>query len=234
MNRSTQRLALLAGFFLLQATGSGAAGCLLEDERCGPYQVEQRQDNVALCVCADNAVPREDNHACTPCAEHEIAQGGSCVCETGFVRTAIDQPCEQSAIGAECGDGQECPDAYPYCFTSSAPVGYCTSAGCEHNSDCPGNWTCEREGSERICEPLPSGLNQHCTTDDDCAGSEATFCERFQTNTCMQQNCATGATRCPNEWGCCDYTRLLGVSLCLQPDQVSAGECPSGGTLVTP
>lgn len=238
MNLASRRKPSSALLLWLLVAGSAASACLLEDERCGPYQVEQHIDNVALCVCAPDAIPRDDGHACEPCGDHETPTGGECLCEEGFVRTTTDGPCEQSSIGAECTASEECSEAFPYCFIGSAMstggAGYCTTVGCEDNAGCPGSWTCEADGSERICKSLPSGLGDHCTTDDDCAGQQASFCERFQTNTCMLQDCATGTTRCPNEWSCCDYSGLLGVSLCLPPGQEAANECPSGGKLVTP
>jgi hypothetical protein len=49
-------------------------------------------------------------------------------------------------------------------------------------------------------------------------------------------NCAKSASICPNEWGCCDYSALLGapLSVCVTPDKLVGGMCASGGTLVKP
>jgi hypothetical protein len=49
---------------------------------------------------------------------------------------------------------------------------------------------------------------------------------------CLKSDCKADPSVCPGDWACCDIA-LLGNSLCLPPAELSAGECPAGGHLIT-
>jgi hypothetical protein len=141
--------------------------------------------------------------------------------------------CEESAIGAACSNDDACAAPYSHCVTDADGAGYC-SGECESTASCPSGWTCEPEAAVRVCKKLPTGFGVSCQTSADCAGYEATYCEAFRSHTCQLQDCASGATTCPSEWGCCDFTALIGVSMCMAPEALVDGACPGGAKLVKP
>jgi hypothetical protein len=64
-------------------------------------------------------------------------------------------------------------------------------------------------------QSLPSGLGDACSTSDDCAGKEASFCAIDPSNpdmsgACTIQDCADGTNECPKDLGlvCCDFANI--------------------------
>ncbi len=228
--RGRSAFVYLWGPFVLAQT----VGCILGDHKCGAHQVQtQDADEIVLCVCEPGAVALPDG-SCKPCGENEEPNAGQCACKSGYARETPESDCEESAIGQACNAMQSCSEPYPYCVASAGGDGYCTATDCENNADCPSGFTCEREGAMRFCKRLPTGVGVTCASADDCASFDATYCETFQAKACLLQKCATGDIKCPNEWGCCDFGALLGVSFCLPPDTLVGGTCPGGGRLVPP
>jgi hypothetical protein len=70
-----------------------------------------------------------------------------------------------------------------------------------------------------------------CAAAEDCASSEATYCELFSSRTCQIQGCAERAGVCPGDLACCAY-QILGTSLCIPADRLEAGQCPAPGQLI--
>ncbi|HEY6880216.1 MAG TPA: hypothetical protein VI299_19465 [Polyangiales bacterium] len=225
------RLALaLSGLLATQA------GCLIDHDRCDAHQVEYSKD-FALCLCEPNAVINPSGVGCTPCGAHELAQNDVCVCEPGYTKQSADGGCSASDIGAACSAETACSAAYPYCVMTSGSAGYCSTSGCARNADCPGGWTCEQKGADRYCSKPRTGLGVSCSSQADCAGFEANYCELLFAHACILHDCAAGGSAsCPNEWGCCDYSGLLGspLSTCVPPEMLNAGSCPAGGVRVNP
>lgn len=214
---------------------TAAVGCIISGDPCGPHQV-QIIDVHVICVCEPNAVIDADMRGCTPCGKDEVVLDNMCACKPGFIKPGPGEACAETSIGASCTSAADCQTDFPYCVGAADGAGYCTSTDCASNADCPSNWSCETDGDTSYCHKPPSGLGESCQSSSDCASFEASFCETLQSHTCVVGNCAKSASICPNEWGCCDYSALLGapLSVCVTPDKLVGGMCASGGTLVKP
>jgi hypothetical protein len=80
--------------------------------------------------------------------------------------------------------------------------------------------------------PEPTGAGEPCTSHDECAGFDASYCGM---GSCLVQTCATGENACGSDTACCDYSALsTGFSLCLPTDLLESGNCPMGGMKVDP
>jgi len=66
----------------------------------------------------------------------------------------------------------------------------------------------------------PTGEDQPCRSEADCAGFEATFCDAFVTNTCMVRGCRVVPDSCFVGKECCDLSEFGLPTLC-----VAAGVC---------
>jgi hypothetical protein len=219
---------------LLVASTWPMSGCILDDDKCGPNQIAVSQSHV-ICACKPGSVLAPDDRSCVPCAANEEEVSGVCVCKEGFSRASAGEVCSESTIGTACSDAAPCASsAAPYCATSGAAEGYCTSTGCENSASCPQDWSCESAAEGRYCRRPPTGIGQACESDRDCAGFEARYCDSILTRSCLLAGCATGQATCPTGWGCCDYSPLgAALSICISPTQLQMGSCPQGGTLVS-
>jgi hypothetical protein len=74
-----------------------------------------------------------------------------------------------------------------------------------------------------VCRRPPVGLNKSCTSNDDCAGTEATYCDTFVAHACIVQGCSVTPNNCFSGYQCCDLT-TFGVP---QPICVPTGACPT-------
>ena len=179
------------------------AGCLVDaDAPCGDDFDVTAED---VCVCPLGTVPLDGR--CEPCGEHEVAVRGACECDDGY---------ERASAGAICAVTD----------TGSIPLG----GNCSTSRECAGAALCDVYGTG-VCSPPPAGYGAACTSASDCAGTGATYCETFSSRTCQIEGCAESRGECPGDLACCDFG-VLGTSLCIPPDELSAGECPAPGTLV--
>jgi hypothetical protein len=138
------------------------------------------------------------------------------------------------AIGATCTGNASCIEPFPYCAMDGSDP-YCTKQGCKAG-ECPTGYSCDAASEASFCAKLPSGIGVACTaTGGECDELEANFCESFMAHVCFVEDCATGQSKCPGEYACCDLSSLVGMprSLCFAPNQLQNGACPAG-TLVTP
>jgi len=157
------------------------------------------------CACPEGSVPAL-NH-CAPCGEHELARAGVCECEDGYARATSSAPCTESDTGSvELGDS------------------------CTASVECAGDALCDVHGAG-VCSAPPAGYGQPCTRADDCAATEATYCDTFSSHTCQLQGCKQAGGRCAGDLACCDFG-VIGVSLCIPADALDEGECPAPGELV--
>jgi hypothetical protein len=199
--------ALALGWFI-----AAAGGCLVDEgDPCGTGGFVVAGDRA--CVCPAGSVPVAGR--CQPCAEHELASGSACVCEEGYVRDATRRCALVSASPT--------PDA-------GGGGGELVGAACTSSTGCAAGALCDVYGSGR-CEPAPAGLGMACSAAEDCASSEATYCELFSSRTCQIQGCAGRAGSCPGDLACCDYS-ILGTSLCIPADRLESGQCPAPGQLI--
>ena len=84
------------------------------------------------------------------------------------------------------------------------------------------------------CAKPPTGLGDSCTTQADCAGKEASYCEVLAAHVCLVNDCASNTAGCPSGFVCCDLTTFVGTSLCVIESFLSGGTCPGGSAPVTP
>lgn len=171
------------------------AGCLVDSD--APCGANQDLDDDGACVCVAGTGLDDDGHRCIAM---EPAPPG---------------------LGLACDETSPCADpGYSRCQISEASDDYCTSEGCSSSSDCEAGYACRETQSDSYCERPPLGQGAACTSDEDCADGEATYCESQISNQCLVSGCEVGS--CFEGSTCCDL-RSLGApdTLC-----VPAGECP--------
>jgi hypothetical protein len=200
-----------------------ATACVYDpDDRCGPHQEPIDNDR---CVCEAGYVPGDGG--CVPCVENEMERNGECVCVDGYARPADGAVCEEipAALGGECtAAGDECDSDYPLCHSSDDGAGYCTNA-CSTSDECDGGYRCQEMGDEGYCRRPPVGYGDKCSSDDDCAGGDATYCEVFQENICLVPCSAGNTDVCFVGEVCCNFVLF-------EPICVPADACAPNGTVV--
>lgn len=180
------------------------------DDRCGDNQVVFG-DNLR-CVCAPGYAPSDAG--CVACGDNEVPSAAGCVCAEGFTRANPTAACEASgSIGADCDEETPCADSvYSYCELDG---GYCTTSGCESSADCDGGYACDTSSEPAVCRRPPVGLGNACSTDADCAGAEATYCDTFMTRQCLVQGCSVTPNDCFEGYICCDFAPFVPQPLCI-------------------
>jgi hypothetical protein len=201
------------------ALGLLASSCVLDtDARCGRDQVFSDE----RCVCADGTIYTAAG--CVPCREGEVASALGCVCGVGYARSTPDAACEPIpyGIGLECASDSECLNAeYPHCQSSPLGDAYCTSAGCDETSVCGAGYACDLGATPAYCRRPPVGVGQACSSDADCAGGEAAYCDQGFSSTCLVKDCTLAPDDCFPGTECCDLSSFALPTLCVAP-----GTCP--------
>lgn len=209
------------------------SACIVEDgdKACSKNQVLVEGEGTTYCACAPGfIIDVTTGLDCKACGENEETVAGACVCKTGYTRPSEGAACGMSSLGAACVDSTGCSGAFPACVTDDG-AGYCTSEGCSSSADCERGFVCEQDAGKAVCKKVPTGYGMSCTTSADCAGSEATYCDSFQSKSCLVTCSKTSP--CPGDWSCCDIA-IAQVVLCVEPAGLMDGACPAGGTLVKP
>ncbi len=218
----------------------GPAGCVCKEgfgktdpaAACVPCAPTEVTGPTGACQCAAGYGRSEPTAACVACGENETTGAtGACECMTGFGRTTPQDPCVRfTALGLECDtQANPCTDAtFNYCHAASGTQGYCTTQGCTSSDECLGGYTCSTAISPSYCHQPGSaavGLGKACTSDADCAGTEATYCDLMLTHACLVQGCSLTADNCPTGYECCDMSALMVPQpLCLS---IPLGGCPN-------
>lgn len=207
------------GLAWLGLTAHLMPGCLYDPDDPCSEGMEVYGDNMR-CVCPEGSAYTPQG--CVTCGEHEIASASGCSCEDGYSRPSADAPCVEtpSGLGAECDPAAPmCLAPYEHCEPAS-DSGYCTTDGCTTTDDCENGYACNA-GS--VCQRPPLGQGMTCESADDCAGTEATFCELGLTHQCHVQGCQLEPNDCFPGYACCDLS-MFGVPelLC-----VPEGTCPT-------
>jgi hypothetical protein len=195
-----------------------ATGC----KKCGENEIV----GATACVCKDNYGRTNENASCEPCGKNEVTSAtGTCECKSGFGKESPKAECKPlpAGIGVACdATATPCTDAtYNYCYTGSATTGYCTTQGCATNGDCENGYMCDLNSTPSYCRRAPLGAGKVCTTDADCAGTEATYCDKDFSKTCLVQGCTVTPDNCFTGTECCDLSQY-GLS---QPLCIAAGFC---------
>lgn len=69
----------------------------------------------------------------------------------------------------------------------------------------------------------PRGLGASCSSHDDCADYDATYCESIQLGQCLVRGCQLAPDDCYQGWECCDLSSFgFQDTLCLPEDS-----CPT-------
>ena len=209
---------------LLLLLGSIAGACTYDpDDRCGPNQVVYGDNQ--RCVCAPGTAWTDKG--CVACGPNEVSGPSGCQCAPGYSRPAPGAACEAapSGLGADCDvDSEPCTDpAFPHCQPVDGTSGYCTTSDCTSSADCDGGYACDASESPSYCRRPPLGAGMPCTSNDDCAGTEATYCDVFVSGTCLVEGCTVD----PNDYfegtECCDLS-AFGIPL---PICIPEGACAS-------
>lgn len=202
------------------ATGyaATATGCVL----CGANE----EIGATGCVCKAGYGRAAATAACTACGQNEVTgASGACECATGFSRASATSVCEAAAaaMGVACdASSSPCTDTtFNHCHVVSGTSGYCTKQGCTTAADCGGGYMCDLTAAPSYCRRPPVGAGKDCTNDADCAGTEATYCNAYQTKKCQVQGCTLAPNNCFTGTVCCDYT-AFGVA---QYQCVAEGTC---------
>jgi len=218
--RRISALGILIGFSSLL----GLSSCLYDSsDRCDAGQAFD--SSAGLCVCTGNTIAgikADGNQGCVACPEHEVASNDACVCEDGYQRPSPDGACivVPNALGVACESDQDCADAvYDACHLLDDGSGYCTNLGCAEG-ECAGGYACDTVATPSYCARPPVGAGKSCASDDDCAGTEATWCETFMTHVCYVEGCALDGNDCPGK-ECCDLSvasfGTIQKTICVDP-----------------
>ena len=205
---------------LLAVLGALTSACVYDaSDRCGPHQVMYKDQS---CVCDASSAPTATG--CVVCSADEVPGATGCTCKPGYSRPQADAACELAPIGlgAPCDANTPCADAeFDNCETGADGKGYCTDTGCSSSADCSGGYACDTQPSPSVCRRPPLGLGMSCTANADCADTEATYCDSFQSHSCLVQGCSLSLDDCFSGWECCDLS-AFGVP---QPLCVAQGAC---------
>ena len=207
---------------LLGLLGLGLSSCLYDSgDRCDPGQNYHADSGV--CVCAGNTVAGE--RGCVECGENQVAKDDVCACVEGYKLNGATCEFVPLALGKACDDDSGCTDArYSACHAPDAKPGYCTNTGCTTTDDCQGGYACNTSTTPSFCQQPPSGQGDHCASEQECSGKDASYCEVFKTKQCYVQGCAVGGDDCFAGYECCDLAALsngiINKQIC-----VKAGTC---------
>lgn len=197
-------------------------GCVYDgDEPCGGNQILNR--DYLRCVCAPGFA--QTVAGCVACGDNEVADSQGCTCAPGFARPTPEAACEAAptGLGEACDEATACQDpAYDHCETSANGSRYCTNTGCVAAEDCQGGYACDTSVQPSVCRRPPLGQGQPCQTSEDCANTEATYCDAFATHSCRVEGCTLSPDNCFMGSECCD----LSAFNVPQPICVVRGACP--------
>jgi hypothetical protein len=135
-----------------------------------------------------------------------------------------------AALGATAchlDNKDRCGDEYVYDASVSAcvPVDD-TDTGTDTSSDADADADAGGDGSvdtDTGTDTGPSGPMEPCSSQEDCAAYDASYCMLLMTpNVCLLPDCTTSPDNCPDTYTCCAFTSsvapVVGVdSLCI-PD----------------
>lgn len=210
--------------------------CLYDaDQPCGEERV--LSDDGLACVCPEEAVDVEGQ--CMVCADDEVATTSGCQCPEGQAKNGEDV-CVEASLGADCSSDADCVAPFDFCEPDG---GYCTSTGCTTSDECEGDYACATmsgsggtgaagasgmggaNGGDTFCQRQPTGLGMSCETSEDCAGTEATYCDPYFL-TCLVENCNVEENNCFAGYQCCDLSAFnVPNPLCVDEELLEEGTC---------
>jgi hypothetical protein len=212
------------GMLLAFTSLGGASSCLYHSsDRCDPGQIYDDAAGLCECDASQNLVTSE--HGCVACGDHQVVMSDQCACEDGYQMVGTVCQLKPEALGVACTSDKDCTDAkYDTCHALAGGSGYCTNVGCKDDSVCDGGYACDMSASPAFCARPPTGDGDPCTTDAQCAGKEATFCEIYMSHVCYVEGCSLTANDCFPGKECCDLGPKSG-GLVKKQICVKAGTC---------
>jgi hypothetical protein len=195
-----------------------AGGCVYDtSERCGPAM--ELDATLDVCVCAPNAVVT--GLGCTACTVDEVVVNGACGCAPGSTKNSDNVCARVAGLGDSCDSATPCTDAkYSFCAPTTGGVATsntCTQA-CSSDADCDSAYTCATWETQPYCREF-EGVGKTCSSAADCAGTDAMFCDTFQSHTCIVNGCSLSANECPKGTMCCDFSSFGLGTLCAEACQ---------------
>ncbi len=199
------------GMLLAFASLGGASSCLYHSsDRCDPGQTYNSE--AGLCVCDEKQNLIAGDHGCIACGDNASAKDDGCHCDEGYTGDGFTCKLTPAAQGITCKTNADCQDkVYDTCHLSG-DSGYCTNTGCTAVDDpaCTGGYACDLSASPAYCVRPPDGAGNACKSNDDCMGTEATYCETFNAHSCFVQGCSLTDNDCFPGKDCCDLSTLSG------------------------
>ena len=186
--------------------------CLYDaDNPCGDNQ--SLDEAFGVCLCEEGYAMTAEG--CVACGKNEVAGPAGCGCKSGYERdskgvcrkneTPPPPPpepiCDADAGDAGCEDSPEIEDG-----------------PCQSDEDCEDGQSCKVASG--VCMSPPTGAGEACESDDDCAGTDATYCDPYF-KVCVVQGCSLEPDDCFVGFECCDLSEF-GVA---QPLCVMEGFC---------
>jgi hypothetical protein len=134
-------------------------------------------------------------------------------------------------------DSDRCGDDFSY----DADAGAClpegdTGSDVDTDADADADADGGADGGGDTDTGLPTGLMEPCTSQEECAGYDASYCMLLMTpNVCLLPGCATAPDDCPEGYTCCDILATyepMGIpgSLCVPDEDFAtyAAYCENG------
>lgn len=214
--------------------GAFASACLVDTSKvCGDNFVEAEDGS---CVCPEGQVvkagkcAKADKPSKPAPSKDDDTTSGQDPDEADDTENEDDGPPAPASDAAAAKDGGATSDptgndASPTPTEPTEDMPKCTSS-----TECAEGELCDVHETGQ-CQPAPGGLGSDCSSADDCAGTEATYCELFSTRTCQIEGCKELDGVCPGDMVCCEYA-VLSNSLCVTADSLMDGQCPAPGTRV--
>lgn len=214
--------------------GTFASACLVDTSKvCGDNFVEAKDGS---CVCPEGQVvkagkcTKADKPSKPAPSKDDDTTSGQDPDEADDTENKDDGPSTPASDAAIAKDGGATSnptgnDAGPTPTEPTEDMPKCTSS-----TECAEGELCDVHETGQ-CQPAPGGLGSDCSSADDCAGTEATYCELFSTRTCQIEGCKELDGVCPGDMVCCEYA-VLSNSLCVTADSLMDGQCPAPGTRV--
>lgn len=161
-----------------------------------------------------------------PCGPHQVELNGpatGCVCEPG----SVPSPDNTSCVPCD-GDHEEAMNGMCQCEAGYKRMG----GACTQMVDAGG------QAHSDAGPKTPTGQDNPCTGQSECAEFEADFCLPFPgAMTCAVRNCANKEATCPSDRVCCDVSGAAAIFPDLKMATgicVTSAACAMGGKVVTP
>jgi hypothetical protein len=141
------------------------------------------------------------------CGEGMELYSGRCVCPPGSI--LVEGAC------SECGEHEVAAGTACVCEAGYERPG--TDGDCEPVADGTGGAGGEAGAANTGApeEQPPEGLGMSCSSNADCEGTEAEFCDTFMTQACQVIGCSLEPDDCYMGYECCDLSAFSIGNLCV-------------------